>query len=343
MYGFNRKLFFFKKWTLTTFLTRIIYGKWKEHRIFAIINRNISTSTDMSRLFSVYFLLLLGTLMHAQEHNFEFISNHIYLNAEVNGKPARLVFDTGSTDVYLDSTWLSESGIKYQQMGIAMVRGVGNEAKRTTLIFSGVCISMNGKKYTPQMVPVIDLLAILGDKANGIFGLKYLMGKVITINYKNGKLTLSDKLTKDQIEGFTRIPIETDKNHPGRILIPIEVSVTQGKVISGKALLDTGSGQGLEFTSKAAAKYGLDKIEDKVHFHYEYGGVGGESAGYEFGIEKATTGNLQLFQGKARYSTDNAGAMSSDKYIAILGNDIWQHFTLIIDLSNSELYLKENL
>lgn len=49
-------------------------------------------------------MLLLGALLHAQEHNFEFISNHIYLNAEVNGKPARLVFDTGSSDVYLDST-----------------------------------------------------------------------------------------------------------------------------------------------------------------------------------------------------------------------------------------------
>ena len=62
-------------------------------------------------------MLLLGILLHAQEHTFEFISNHIYLKADVNGKPARLVFDTGSTDVYLDSTWLAGSGIKYPQMG----------------------------------------------------------------------------------------------------------------------------------------------------------------------------------------------------------------------------------
>ena len=119
-------------------------------------------------------MLLLGILLHAQEHNFEFISNHIYLNAEVNGKPARLVFDTGSSDVYLDSTWLSESGIKYARMGKAMVRGAGNEAKKTTLIFSGVNVSMNGSQYSPQMVPVIDLRAILGDTADGIFGLKDL-------------------------------------------------------------------------------------------------------------------------------------------------------------------------
>lgn len=39
----------------------------------------------MKHFFSFSLMLLLGALLHAQEHNFEFISNHIYLNAEVNG------------------------------------------------------------------------------------------------------------------------------------------------------------------------------------------------------------------------------------------------------------------
>ena len=288
-------------------------------------------------------MLLLGILLHAQEHNFEFISNHIYLNAEVNGKPARLVFDTGSSDVYLDSTWLSESGIKYARMGKAMVRGAGNEAKKTTLIFSGVNVSMNGSQYSPQMVPVIDFRAILGDTADGIFGLKNLKEKIIVIDYKNEKLTLLDKLASAQTEGFSRIPIETDLNHPGKILVPIDVTVIPGKVISGKALLDTGSGKCLEFTSKAAAKYGLDKIQEKNPFYYKHGGVGGESAGYEFAVDKVTADSVLLSQGKARYSTDKAGAMASDEYIAVAGNEIWRHFTIIIDLSKSVLFLKENL
>ena len=213
----------------------------------------------MKHLFSTFIVLLMGTFLYAQEHDIEFISNHIYLKADVSGKPAHLVFDTGSADVYLDSIWLAESGLNY-----------------------------------PQMVPVIDLRAILGDAADGIFGLRDLKGKVITVDYKNRKLTQSDKVTSAQTEGFTRIPIQTSPNHPGQILIPIEVTISPGKVISGKALLDTGSGQGLEFTSKAAIKYGLDKIEDKVRFHYEHGGVGGESAGYEFGIDKVASGNILL-------------------------------------------------
>ena len=53
----------------------------------------------MRQLLSTFFLLLLSAALYAQEHSFEFISNHIYLNAEVNGKTAHLVFDTGSADV----------------------------------------------------------------------------------------------------------------------------------------------------------------------------------------------------------------------------------------------------
>lgn len=119
-----------------------------------------------------------------------------------------------------------------------------------------------GKQYAPRWCLLLTCVPSFGDAADGIFGLRDLKGKVITVDYKNRKLTQSDKVTSAQTEGFTRIPIQTSPNHPGQILIPIEVTVSPGKVISGKALLDTGSGQGLEFTSKAATKYGLDKIED---------------------------------------------------------------------------------
>jgi hypothetical protein len=279
--------------------------------------------------------------MLAQEHSFEFSQNHIYLTAQVNGKPAHLVFDTGSSDVYLDSTWLAESSVKYSQMGKAMVRGAGNETKPTVIVFSGVSISLGGKQYSPQMVPVIDLRAVLGDMADGIFGLGQWKGKIITVDYKNRNLSVSDKLTAAQTAGFSRITIQTDPNHPGQILVPVEVTVSPDKIISGKALLDLGAGGGLEFTSKTATKFGLDKLQDKSPFYYKHGGVGGESAGFEFKIGELKIGGIPVPHGRARYSTDRSGAMASDVYVAIIGNEIWHHFTLIIDLQESMLYLKE--
>ena len=202
-----------------------------------------------------------------------------------------------------------------------MVRGAGNETKPTVLIFSGVNISLEGKQYSPQMVPIIDLRAILGNKADGILGLGQWKGKIITIDYKRSKLTVSDRLTSSQTKNYSRIPIQTDPKHPGRILLPFEVTVSSGNTIPGKALLDLGSGGGLVFTSKAAGKFGLDKIQDKTPFHFKHGGVGGESAGYEFGIEQLKVGDITVPKQKVRYSTDTSGAMASDVYSAIIGNE----------------------
>lgn len=87
------------------------------------------------------------------------------------------------------------------------------------------------------MVPVIDLRAILGDAADGIFGLRDLKGKVITVDYRNRKLTLSDKA---QTEGFTRIPIQTSPNHPGQILIPIEDRISCASIKIKRSLPQAG-------------------------------------------------------------------------------------------------------
>lgn len=96
---------------------------------------------------------------------------------------------------------------------------------------------MGGKQYAPQMVPVIDLRAILGDAADGIFGLRDLKGKVITVDYRNRKLTLSDKA---QTEGFTSIPIQTSPNHPGQILIPIEDRISCASIKIKRSLPQAG-------------------------------------------------------------------------------------------------------
>lgn len=295
----------------------------------------------MNRIVSFICVLFLGAALHAQEYDFKYISSHIFLSAKVNGVSARLAFDTGSSDVYLDSTWLCESKLDFPQRGRVMLRGAGNEPRQSTIIFSGVDIEMGGGRYSPAMVPVMDLRSILGEHADGLFGLGEWKGKVISIDHDNCKLTVYEKLDAALTEGFTRVPIETDPAHPGQILVPIEAGVAPGKVISGKALLDTGSGQGLVFTSKAAQLFQLDKLSDRKPFHYEHGGASGESAGYGFDVENVTLGTVPSSFTKARYSTDKTGTMASEAFVAVVGNELLSQYSIIIDLGTGALYLKE--
>lgn len=288
-------------------------------------------------------LMASATILHAQDYEFEFYKNHIYLSASVNGVPAKMVFDTGSASVYLDSTWFAESGLKFNQMGNAMISGAGKDKQQVRMIISGVELTLGEKKVHPSMVPLTDLRAILDDKVDGLFGTPHLIGKVISINYRHGRLSVREKLTPGMTEGFTGVPITIAPAHPGQILFPVEVTVNSGLTIKGKALLDTGSGQGIGFTSKTAVKYRLDKLEDKIAYHLEHGGVGGADSGYDIAVQSVKIGDIVMAVEKCHYSTNKTGAMASDTCIAIVGNELWKSFTVILDLNGKNLYLKKSL
>jgi hypothetical protein len=44
----------------------------------------------------------------------------------------------------------------------------------------------------------------------------------------------------------------------------------------------------------------------------------------------------------ARYSSDKSGAMASDTYVGIIGNKIWEQYSVILALKSKTLYLKKN-
>lgn len=61
---------------------------------------NLPKGQKLATLLSALCLwLIFPVSAYGQEDDFEYIGNHIYLETEVNGKPAKLVFDTGADDL----------------------------------------------------------------------------------------------------------------------------------------------------------------------------------------------------------------------------------------------------
>ena len=163
--------------------------------------------------------------------------------------------------------------------------------------------------------------------------------KVIVIDFPKRKIAFLDALMPGMTDGYTQVPIEYDPAQPWRAIFPLEVTLNSGTVIAGKGVIDTGSGQGLEFTSKAAAKYHLDQLADRKPYKMDIGGVGGSSAGYDFGIAGARIGGLALPVTEAGYSTNTTGALASDVFTTLVGNEVWEHFAIILDLKSKKLYI----
>ena len=284
---------------------------------------------------------LLPQTASAQELDFEYYKDHIYLSTTVNGKPARLILDTGASDIMLDSTFLADSGLTFAKKGKARISGAGNGTEDCSIIVDGVTVALGGRKFKPQFTAILDFREIIeSDKVDGLIGMKYLSDKVIKIDYKNRKITFLDKLQPGMTDGYTAVAVAWNPKQPGMTTLPMEVSLPSGKTIAGKALLDTGAGVAISFNAAGAARFKLDELADKKPYEKKHGGVGGADNGFKYGISSIKVGGLSAPVTEGYYSTNKDGAMAKAGYDAIMGNKYWKNFDLILDVRNNKLYLK---
>ena len=119
--------------------------------------------------------------------------------------------------------------------------------------------------------------------------MKAILGNIISIDYKNGKFSLYDKLEPHMTQGWHCVPVKFQSR---QILIPLKVKVNPQTIISGDALMDIGSGSGITFTSPVASAHSLENIEWKEQF--ETGGLGGKSAGYTIPVESVDINGIPI-------------------------------------------------
>ena len=265
--------------------------------------------------------------------------SHIYVQSEINGQPANLAFDTGSPYTCLDSTFFAGCTYKYKNMGKAQMGGSGNKKEFVRIIIGELTYTAGGKEYTSKVSPIFQLKPIIGDYADGLLGISDFSGKIISIDYKNEKMAFLDKLDNADIDGFTKITIRYANN---RIYVPITVTASKDKVITGEALVDLGSGGTVTFTAAVAKQHSLRNISPVLTYALAHGGVGGEAAGCYFRAEKASIGSFSLSDVVMDYSLNTGGALAASEYIGIVGNDFWERFDMIMDLPGKTLYLRPN-
>ena len=170
------------------------------------------------------------------------------------------------------------------------------------------------------MAPIIQLKPILGDKADGLFGIQELVGKAIIIDYENEKIGFVNQLSAADTEGFVPVDIEITSN---RIYLPVAVSIDDNITITGKAMMDLGSGGSISLSAAVANRYKLSTIKEKFGVTYEQGGIGGKSSSWQFRAKKSTIASFDINDLVLGYSTDSSGALSGkNDHIGLIGNQV---------------------
>ena len=283
-------------------------------------------------------MLCLGSAIGQQNQmRMTYYFGHVYLHSKINGHPASLVFDTGSPYTCIDSIFLAESGLKYENIWKAEMDGAGNDPEIVRIIVDELTYTVNEKEYQSHIAPIIQLKSILGDYADGILGIDNMGGKVVAINYLDEQMGFGDQL--GDTAGFTSIPIRYENN---RIYVPLVVAVREGKTIQGEALMDLGSGGSVSLTNDVAKQYSLNELSPQQYYTCLHGGIGGESSGCDFRANSVTVGPFSLDSVTMDFSNNTGGALSRREYIATIGNEIWERFDMMIDLSGERLYLRPN-
>lgn len=296
----------------------------------------------MRKHFLIAVLASLSLFASAQENSKYFpmdFFRHIYLNVTVEGREAHFILDTGSPYSFPDSTFVAREGLQYKNMFKARMGGTGNGKATVPVINNEFTYSMGGRQYKSKISPVIQLKEILGDYADGLVGLSEVGNAAIAIDFRNGRIGFWNKIEAADLEGYTAIPVEYKEN---RILLPIRVQVRDGITVEGKAIMDLGNPYSIDFTRAAAEKYGLKAVQPVLTSSMAVGGIGGGSSSGDFRALSAEIGPFSLDAPIVAYSFNTDGALSDGKWIALLGNEIWSRFDMVIDAAHGKLYLRPN-
>lgn len=267
---------------------------------------------------------------------------HLYFDVMLRDSiPARMIFDTGATNLLLDSTFYATNFGKNNNLRRAMLSGAGDGFQLTTLDASSWSYRVGELSHTEQMAIVMNLRKIVGDGADGLFGLPFMQGKRVEFNYADGYIRLlkpEEKIAED----YTAVQCSWLRNKD-RIIIPLSVTFADGYTLTGNFLMDTGMPNELALGSATTARLKSGgHLADACSATVEVGGVGGSRT------ESYVTAQQICIAGKAMKdiriscSENERGAMADSRYDGLVGNALFARFDVIFDFENWVMYIRPN-
>lgn len=264
---------------------------------------------------------------------FELINNHIYIDARFNGRPLRVMLDTGGVNILTPPT--------AEAMGLAaegsfQARGTGEKLESFGLTRVQE-VQVGGATVRNQLfyvMPFRDLDKVEGVPLTGLLGFEVFKRFVVRIDYTARQVTL---LLPDAFQapaGATVVPFTFDEMTPQ----------VDGKLdgIPGRFTIDTGSRSSLTVHRLFAEKNGLfDKPGKKIEALAGWG-VGGGGRGLVTRAGLLELGGVRVPAPVASIALQQRGA-SADTYLAgNVGGGVLRRFTVTFDYGRQKIYFEPN-
>lgn len=270
---------------------------------------------------------------------FELTQNHIYLQAQLGGKPTWFVLDTGAEASVIDAGHAAAIGLTGS--GNIAARGNGENTvsaqviARPELTLAGLRMPVE----TMYAVPLRALWPREGRPMEAILGHDVLSHFVVEIDYAASKVRLHDPERFPPPAGAESLPMTYEANVP---VIRASFELPGGRRIEGRLIVDSGNSGGLDLYGPFIEKHKIRNALNRIVEGAGGMGVGGIAKQDLSRIEAFHLGAFSLRTPVVSLSRDAKGGAAHPELAGNLGARVLRRFTVFVDYPHDRLLLKPN-
>lgn len=270
-------------------------------------------------------------------------SNHLYFEVVLRDSvPAKMIFDTGNTNILIDNKLFKEYFAPSPTLQRVVIQGTGNSLEAAYRDTSDWKYSIGEYSQTEQGATIMDLQKILGNEADGMFGMEFMRGRKVEFNYADEYMRILTSETQPD-EGYTCVKCKWLDNREARMVMPISLKINDEVSFDGNFLVDIGSSGGVSLNSSLVAKLKLNRVLTDVKKKiYDTGGVGGSRTDYIFTAKGISVAGYEIEDVVTDFSGNTQGMMANDSFDGLVGNTFFERFDVIFDFAKCEIWLRPN-
>lgn len=256
--------------------------------------------------------------------------------------PLRLIFDTGAENTILFDKEIAELlGIEFERQ--IPIMGSDLDSVLIANIARNVKMRIEGCRIAKRDIIVLEnnnllLKEKLGIEVSGIVGGSFFSNLVVKIDYRRKEISLRHPAKfKPPGDSYENLKLEVRSNKP---YVQADVSIRDNEPTKAKLLLDTGAS--LAFLVHSNTDEAL-KLPERVMVGNLGFGLSGVLRGFRGKTQKLDLGKYQFTDIATSFQDLDIDSTAVTRDIirnGILGNTFLRRFTVIIDYSKEELYLK---
>lgn len=273
--------------------------------------------------------------------SFELNSNHIYCPVRVNGTgPYWFMLDSGAIFNVLDTELAKSLGVKSIH---AVQASGGGEQSVTGAVGSQVSFRLSELQVQQTEIELFPIAARIspadGRTVSGLLGYDFLRRFIVKIDYPHRRIDIFEPTTYRDHGSGEVIPLDIIR---GNIFAHADLTMPDGKRVSGTFLIDTGWRSALTLASPFVANQKLVATVTKTIDATTGMGIGGPTVDTEARIKSLKIGRFQLDNVIADFSQAKAGVLSEDNFAGVIGGEILRRFTVVLDYPHHRMIIAPN-